>query len=87
VVRPAKPQVAGGLGRLTASNLGLPPELRVEAAAAAVSGEQVLKPVNFCLYKQAYYVKLLIPFLLYNDLCPEEKTNIPVAKETEESSF
>ena len=57
------------------------------AEAAAVSGEQVLQPVNFCLYKQTYCVKLHIPIPLYNDLCPEEKTNIPAAKGTEEISF
>jgi hypothetical protein len=54
---------------------------------ASVSGEQVLKPMNFSLYKQAYYVKLFIPIFLYNDLCPEEKTNISGAPGKEEISF
>jgi hypothetical protein len=43
--------------------------------------------MNFCLYKHAFYVKLFIPIVLYNDICPEEKTNISGVKETVESSF
>jgi len=60
---------------------------RAEGMAASVSGEQILRPMNFSLYKQAYYVKLFIPIFLYNDLCPEEKTNISGAQGTEEISF
>ena len=46
-----------------------------------------LQPMKFFLYKQAFYVKLFIPIFLYNDLCPEEKTNISGAKGMAESSF
>jgi hypothetical protein len=43
--------------------------------------------MNFFLYKHTFYVKLLIPICLYNEPCPEEKTNISIVSKTEESSF
>ena len=83
VVWPAQPQVAKGPVRLTASNRGYPGA----DGGGGVSGEQELQPRNFFLYKQAFYVKLFIPIFIYNDLCPEEKTNISGVKRTAESSF
>jgi hypothetical protein len=34
--------------------------------------------MNFFLYKHAFYVKLSIPIYLYNEPCPEGKTNISI---------
>jgi hypothetical protein len=43
--------------------------------------------MKFFLYKHEFYVKLFIPICLYNEPCPEGKTNIFIVEKTAETSF